>query len=562
MKTIAVSVIALLTLVQSVHAQCLSGNCYDGIGTYLYPSGARYSGHFRKGKIHGYGRLVFSDGRIYEGEWRNHYREGKGVMYFPKGDVYRGDFKHSEFYGFGTMHYANGDVYKGAWKKNYPNGKGVLSYHNGDRYEGDFRAGKLHGKGVMYYHNGDKYDGYWKSNKKEGPGKFYLTNGQVIVGFWSDGKYVGREQPQVVVETQTTAGSAGQTSENISALRDCNTIHCASGRGKYTYSDGSVYIGDFHNGIPQGQGTCYYPNGDKYVGDWGIAGPEGQGTYYFDSGRVAEGLWSAGRLVKTKEEMTPVPVPDGSKVVHDPAVRLWAVVIGAADYKYIHPLKYTDDDAYRFYSFIKSPEGGSIPDSQVRLLINEEATRQKILDAMNDVFGKADDNDIVMLYYSGHGLRGCFLPTDYNGFQNKLRHNEVTAILNASRARHKIVLADACYSGSMVLAEKSAPVTAEDAATRQRFYAAFDQTHGGTAVLLSSQADEVSLEDQGLHQGVYTYFLIKGLKGEADFDRNKIVEVDELYKYMKTNIHNYTAGIQTPVLVGRYDHRMPIAVVR
>ncbi len=560
MKSLAVLILFVLA-VQSVDAQCLSGNCYDGIGTYLYPSGAKFSGHFANGKINGYGRLVFSDGRVYEGEWKNHYRSGKGVMHFPKGDEYKGNFKKSKFFGYGTMKYSNGDVYQGTWKEDYPNGKGVMAYHNGDRYEGEFRAGRLHGDGTMKYANGEKYVGKWKANKKEGKGTFYMTNGEVIVGFWGNDEYVG-EQPQVVVASQTSNTAENtENIENTSLLRNCNTNHCESGRGKYKYSDGSMYIGEFSGGIPRGEGICYYANGDKYVGEWGIAGPDGDGVYYFHNGRVANGIWSDGRLIKTKEEITPIEIPDGSKIDYNPAVKLWAIVIGVSQYQFLQKLKYTDDDAYRFYGFLKSPEGGSIPSEQVRVLVDEDATRKNILAAMNDVFGKADDNDIVMMYYSGHGIAGSFLPVDYNGFQNKLKHSEVMAILNASRAKYKICLADACYSGSLLAQKAAVDLTAAQELTK-RYYEAFEHSNGGTAILLSSQGDEVSLEDQGLRQGVYTHFLIRGLKGEADTDHDKIVEIEELYEYMEKNVHDYTAGIQTPVIKGKFDKDMPVGVLR
>ena len=77
------------------------------------------------------------------------------------------------------------------------------------------------------------------------------------------------------------------------------------------------------------------------------------------------------------------------------------------------PLRYTDDDAYQVYAFLKSPEGGALPDKQVRILIDEQATRQNILDAMRTIFLRADENDVVMFYFSGHGLKGAsFIPVD------------------------------------------------------------------------------------------------------------------------------------------------------
>ena len=63
------------------------------------------------------------------------------------------------------------------------------------------------------------------------------------------------------------------------------------------------------------------------------------------------------------------------KVDRDDEVKVWAVVVGIGRYTTMPVLKYTDDDAYHIYAFLKSPEGGALPDSQIRLLIDEDAFR-------------------------------------------------------------------------------------------------------------------------------------------------------------------------------------------
>jgi len=56
--------------------------------------------------------------------------------------------------------------------------------------------------------------------------------------------------------------------------------------------------------------------------------------------------------------------------------------------------------------------------------------------------------------------------------------------------------------------------------------------------------------------------LIRGLKGEADADKDKIVSIEELFTFVKSKVKGYTAGAQTPVLTGKYDGRLPLGVVR
>ena len=60
----------------------------------------------------------------------------------------------------------------------------------------------------------------------------------------------------------------------------------------------------------------------------------------------------------------------------------------------------------------------------------------------------------------------------------------------------------------------------------------------------------------------HSHFLINGLKGAADTDKDKIVSIQELYSFVKTKVSAYTAGAQTPVLTGKYDGKLPVGVVR
>ena len=54
-----------------------------------------------------------------------------------------------------------------------------------------------------------------------------------------------------------------------------------------------------------------------------------------------------------------------------------------------------------------------------------------------------------MLYMSGHGLDGSFVPYDFDGSNNLLAYEDMLQLIEASRAQHKIYITDACHSGSM-----------------------------------------------------------------------------------------------------------------
>ena len=507
MKRVYLVFSILIAFSISISAQCVKGNCDNGNGIYIFKSGAKYDGKFKNGRIYEYGTLYFRDGRIYTGEWSNQRRTGKGRLKYPDGSLYTGFFKENKRSGMGKMSYANGMTYDGEWKDDLQHGNGILIGQDGSK--------KL--------------------------------------SRWSHGK---------VLESQNNAVfTSNSVGNNAQEYKDCNRVNCGDGQGKYTYLDGSYFIGAFNNGLPEGEGICHYANGDRYEGGWKNNAPHGEGVMYFASGTVYGAIWNAGYPIKrinAKKKTNIKPNRTPSQIVQkSEEVKIWAVIVGIASYNHMPTLKYTDDDAYQIYAFLKSPEGGAIPDERIALLIDESATRKNILTKMESTFAKADKNDVIMLYYSGHGLPGSFLPIDFDGYNNVLEHHEIKEILDKSKAKHKICFADACHSGSL-LAMKS-PFNA----TRMNsFFEGFENADAGTALFTSSKSEEISMETSGLRQGIYSHYLIRGLRGEADYDGNKIVTITELFDFVNKNVKSYTSNRQTPVIAGTYDADMPVSIVR
>ena len=95
-----------------------------------------------------------------------------------------------------------------------------------------------------------------------------------------------------------------------------------------------------------------------------------------------------------------------------------------------------------------------------------------------------------------------------------------------------------------------------------KYYEALAQSSPGSALILSSKSSETSLESSGLRQGVFSHFLIKGLKGEADRNKDNIVSVQELFDFTYHNVRSYTGSRQSPVIKGNFDKQMPISVIR
>lgn len=251
---------------------------------------------------------------------------------------------------------------------------------------------------------------------------------------------------------------------------------------------------------------------------------------------------------------------NGNSFNSDGPVSIYAVVVGVGEYQEMPQLAYPASDARHFYDELLSVKGGSIPASHIRLLQDENATASNVFYALKELASKADGNDVIIFYFSGHGLNGSFLPVDFDGANHRLDHYQIVRILENSRAKHKICIADACFSGNLNYSLAAKGV--DTYASSEPLYSAFENTSGGMALLMSSSSQEASWEDSGLQQGVFTYYLIQGMSGSADYDHNHIVSVSELYGYVYRMVKRHTGGHQTPVLTGNFDDEMPVSLTK
>ena len=337
----------------------------------------------------------------------------------------------------------------------------------------------------------------------------------------------------------------------------CISGDCNNGYGTYLYQDGTKYIGNFKDSKAHGQGACYYVSGDKdrYIGEWANHNYNGKGVLLMKSGEEKRGIWQRGLLVRKDKENTNKSaqikkVIKVTKTVERPKV--YAVVVGVARYLHMQSLNYTDDDAYRMYAFLKSPEGGALPDDQLVIMVDESATRNKIIKNMEEVFGRAGKDDMILFYFSGHGEKEGLLPIDYNGYDNVLEHKTISKILNKTKARYKVCITDACYSGTMEETISKAKNVKEETDRINELYKnpLEDFNENSLALLVSSKSEETSVENAGLRQGIFSHFLLRALKGSADSNKDNIVTLGETYEYVRKNVKYYTSEYQTPIMIG------------
>lgn len=259
--------------------------------------------------------------------------------------------------------------------------------------------------------------------------------------------------------------------------------------------------------------------------------------------------------------------------------KIYAVIVGVSSYKdgNIPNLKFAGKDAQAVYDFLHSPGAGAVPADDMALLVNAKATRSNIIRELVDKLTRATKEDLVIFYFSGHGKSGEFDNTGYllsydaeadNEPATAVSMEEVRTKIDRSAAKMKISYIDACHAG--LFKSGGAKGEANDNAEIIKAYTEGLANAGdGNAAFLASSARQQSLEDETLGHGVFTYYLIKGLQGEADKEQaeaagynNGIVTIGEMASYLTDRIQKQTKYKQKPSVEGSYDDEFPLSVLR
>jgi len=253
----------------------------------------------------------------------------------------------------------------------------------------------------------------------------------------------------------------------------------------------------------------------------------------------------------------------------------WAVIIGISRYKYDRlNLRYADRDAEELYNLLLTPNGGGFKRDHICKLTNEDATTGNITWALRSFLKKPDREDLVVIYFACHGAPdfdrpgNVYLlshdsdPDDIAGTALPMREIDLSLKENL-HAEKVVVLVDACHSAAIGggIGRRNA---IDDSTLLNRYLQQISQAKGGLALLTSAEANEVSLEDArwGEGHGVFTHYLLEGMRGAADIDHNGIITIGELFEYVRDNVKRATNYKQHPLIGSNaFDRNLPITLV-
>jgi hypothetical protein len=231
-----------------------------------------------------------------------------------------------------------------------------------------------------------------------------------------------------------------------------------------------------------------------------------------------------------------------------------ALIIGVDGYKST-PARaiYADSDAKVFTDYASQKLG--IPTNRIKTLVNDGAGEREMLLSVKSWLARASKQgkSDVYVFFAGHGLASddgqkmYLLP--YDGAPELL---DDTAILRdrlftdiaSANPRSVTVFLDTCYSGTtrgtdMLIASRPIAIKALKQSIPDNF-----------TVMTAARGDQTAKPLEEAKHGMFSYFLMKGMEGEADQNQDNKITAGELHSYVQSNVVQQSSGSQTPELQG------------
>jgi uncharacterized caspase-like protein len=215
------------------------------------------------------------------------------------------------------------------------------------------------------------------------------------------------------------------------------------------------------------------------------------------------------------------------------------------------------------------------------LLIDSDATKANIHSAIDWMKTNADDNDICLFFFSGHGTRGDdVLPFDEydgwdeyicpydstDGFEDNIRDDELDAWMTPIEAK-KIMILDSCFAGGAYRGLNDSSTKTKPNVPYAKLAKGFakdlakDLNKAGCVVLAACNDGQLSVELDILENGVFTYYVVEGLDGPANADADNDISTEEIYEYADPLVIDYTGGWQDPVLYDNVPGELPVVKI-
>lgn len=263
----------------------------------------------------------------------------------------------------------------------------------------------------------------------------------------------------------------------------------------------------------------------------------------------------------------------GAEAIQEFRGKKYALIIGISKFRNTQEgfenLQYADADARFVQEFLMSPAGGRFPADNIRLLTNEQATLGSIREALTSFAVQPGAGDLLLIFFASHGGPDPNAPQNYYFLahdsqvedlaKTALPMPDLQRLLQQNvRARRVVMLVDTCHSAGLSdvqrrgLRNNLVNLYAERVLYREE----------GRAVITSSDINEESLEGKRWEgHGVFTFYVIDGLRGKADTDGDRFITVAELFSYVRSRVQDATENQQHPRILTNTNDGLVMAAV-
>jgi WD40 repeat protein len=230
--------------------------------------------------------------------------------------------------------------------------------------------------------------------------------------------------------------------------------------------------------------------------------------------------------------------------------KLYVLAVGVSKYNNQSlRLELAAKDAKDFSNALLKQKDLFYSDVIVRQLLDGDATKDNVLDGLDWLQKQATHRDIVVMYFSGHGVNDpagnfYYLPVNADLGSMKrtcVNYTEIKGTLTSLPCK-VLLFADACHSGNIM-------GTRRDIGDVTGHLNELASAENGVVVFTSSTGKEFSLEKTSWGNGAFTKALIEGLEGHADFFKKGKISIKALDLYVSDRVKELTDGQQHPTAI-------------
>ena len=289
----------------------------------------------------------------------------------------------------------------------------------------------------------------------------------------------------------------------------------------------------------------------------------GQETKFILAATDVYGNTDTKSITVTRQAVDPKAVfgqLNAANVKQQPARDAVAIIIGIEKYKRVAKADFANADAQDFYDYANRALG--IKPENIKLLLDEGADDVEIYKAFQNWLpvkvkkGKTD----VYVFYSGHGYPGqdgnslYILPHGADKdliSKTAINQQEIVSAIQNAQPRTVTMFLDSCYSGQTrggdVLIAGARPIAPKTSTNSYPPNFTF---------ISASSNDQISSASPELKHGIFSYFLMKGMEGDADQNKDGKITVAEMQDYLTDMVGRKAMGMnrkQQPQLFGDAD---------